>query len=188
VSAPVPRRPRLARSLGRDQMRIRRLEVEGRAFSSVRCGWADYSVPSTIGGTAAADWPPDFSTLASANDTIGCSVTSDHLVIPVGWDWWANVHFSIETAGAPVAGDFLIWNPRNVAGIGEYRYEPLFDSSASQQYFAATIFGAAGTEGDTIHLDGDVYTALGTTFVPQGFGIDLMALGPFDCGPSRFIS
>jgi hypothetical protein len=189
VSAPIPRRPRLARSLGRDQMRIRRLEVDGR-ISSVVQGVAGYEIASAWAPlTAAATFTPDLSLLyvAGAGDSIGCTPESTNLVIPPGWMWWANVDLKVKTTGSPTAGDFLEWAALNVYGAGSVRAEPMTDSSTTAQRFGATICGSSGGTVDGVYVP-EFRSALGTVFVPTQLDITVTALGPFGLGFTGGIS
>jgi len=178
MGAPVPRPPRLARSLARDQNRIRRLEIDGNV-GKVVCGIAAYETGWT-GLTAADTFTPDLSGLFinGAVDSIGCTPTTTALRIPAGWMWWANLDLKL-TVGTLTAGDFLEWSVLNRFGCGSVRADPLVGSSV--QRFGATVLGSAGDDYDGVYLP-TFKSVLGTTFVPTQLDIYVTAIGPTGLG------
>jgi hypothetical protein len=186
--SPVPRKPTLARMLGRDHRRIRRLEVNRTPMTGLPgCGVAlAYYEPAPAEGAGGvfptALWTPDLADLTVTTDTIGVTALSDRLGLPPGWLWWAHLDFQLQTSAPPVAGDFLCWSLLDRAGYGEFRYDPLLDTSGGgdSQAFGGTVIGASGTLDDGIYL-GAVKSALGTTFTPLQVNIAVTALGPYDC-------
>ena len=181
MSAPVPRPVRLARSLARDQNRIRRLEIDGNA-GKVVCGVAGYQMVWT-GLTAEDTFTPDLSTLAinGAVDTIGCTPQTTHLQIPAGWMWQANLVLKVKTSAPPPTGEALVWSALNRWGLGSVRSDVMVDSSSTAQRFGAIVVGASGGDYDGVYLP-EFLTLLGTTFVPTQLDISVTALSPFACG------
>jgi hypothetical protein len=182
-SSPVPRKPSLARMLGRDHRRIRRIEVNRQnGMPPVVCGTALYATNVTAYPAAAA-WTPGADALEAFTDSIGCTPGGGHLGIPKGWFWWATVNLTLKTDAPPAAGDFLAWSAASGSMGADYRQAPLTDSSgaAPAQVFTAQPNGAAGTLADVVEIP-EVASALGTLFVVSTLEIFVTALSPFACG------
>ena len=182
MGAPVPRPPRLARSLARDQNRIRRLEIDGNV-GKVVCGIAAYETGWT-GLTAADTFTADLSTLILGSldvDTIGCSPEAGLLQIPAGWMWWASLVFKVKTSAPPPTGELLLWSALNRQNFGTVRADPMTDSTSTAQRLAGTVSGSSGGDFDGVYFP-EIQTALGTTFVPTQLNIQVTALSPFACG------
>ncbi len=186
-NSPVPRPPRLARSLARDQNRIRRLEIDGRV-GAVICGVAGYQMTWT-GLTAAATFTPDLSTLFinGAADSIGCTPQSTSLRIPAGWMWWANLVLQVKTSAPPPTGEALEWSMLNRWNFGSIRSDVMVDSSSTAQKFGGTVVGSSGGDYDGVYVP-EFQTLLGTLFMPTQLDIEITALAPFGCGFNGGIS
>ena len=200
MSAPIPRRPRLARSLGRDQMRIRRLEVT--AVASIPTA-ATATIQSAAAAAAAATYDVDFTDpTASLGDDIGVTVKTgtdngnpvSGFFLPPGWVYVANASFLVKTAAAPAAGEFLKWYleaiPSGTEGVhGSYRFDPLYDTSGLLTPFQniGTSVGATGSDGSlggehgAQVVLGRIESSAGTLFTVTSFVLEVWGIkvGPF---------
>jgi len=160
-SAPVPRKPGIARMLGRDHRRIRRLEVNNSLPAS---GFGAYNAGGG-GGAAAATWTPDLD--LGGFDNIGLFVGAAGFGVPYGWMFWATVNVWIVTAATPEPGDFLQWGLLNDGGNGDMRADPLTDSTDSHlgQELGASCIGSSANRGGIVLQA--MSTALGTEFTVQ---------------------
>lgn len=184
----IPRNRSVERILATFNSRIRRLEVNH--FGTPIAGIALYTIGS---GSAGTSWTPDFSSATQVIDTIGCEAADSGLYIPQSWLWVAEVVFEVNTSSPPPTGDFLYWSATSDGdfstetdiGLGEYRSDILFDSSAEDaapQTFGATVGGATGFNDYAGVFVSEVESQLGTEFTPQAAGIGLWGIQLFTEG------
>ena len=169
-TSPVPRKPGLARMLGRDHRRIRRLEVNN---SLPAAGFASYDggVPTA---PAASTWSPDLS--PEGEDSIGLFPGGAGFGVPYGWMFWATVNIRIVTAATPEPGDFLQWGLLNDGGNGDMRADPLIDSTLLHQgqQLGASCIGSSANRGGIVLQE--MSTALGTLFTVQDVNFVVTAI------------
>lgn len=169
-SARVPRPLDPNRLTGRQNQRIRRLEINRNLPLAGTAGYAkdDYSL------SPANSWTPDFSTATvDLSDQIGLSPSGSGVLVPQGWIVWAAVIIEI-TISDPPTGEALLWVVGVGEGPGSQRSDVLF--GGTQDFTTDVIAPSGWASANQLPITVQMSTALGTVFTPSAMAINAVGI------------